>query len=522
MAEDLFNYPGIQPPLSSSTSPRPKTSREKKRRRRHHHSTHEKQQTSNEKEEQQKQEEEEQQQPERPPLPSLNKDKNSRSSRELSQSNYNSKSDISTVNNSSSSKKNSRPIEDDNQFEEEEIDEVFYWTQEGIKDPSALEKCNPDLLPSVIICLKDTRDQCLVNGETDDSCIADVALTEARKIHKRNLVHIATRSMREDLEARLQEAEEALRELEETCEYQEDRMNKEMAKETANLLEKHKKETERLIATWTSTPPPPKPGEPEFEPGKTNSTTRPTTTRKKKRTTSNFNDTVDKSQTQDDDQFEEEEDYQTTNEDTERKFREYNKFSSQLRYLQDHADRLLKAKRYQESKAVEKQARELERIEVERNHFRMERDYNAALEALQVKQAAEIAKQEKSQDDRRKEYYHARDFDMTIAKRRIEKLQKEIADTEDPDKVWALHHRHDFEMPRPVNQQPGQTQTQDGTYSSRGVFETTASSTTGKASPFQERFNKLNLPPLKSGRSSRRIIERTERSFKFNKGYVFT
>ena len=139
----------------------------------------------------------------------------------------------------------------------------------------------------------------------------------------------------------------------------------------------------------------------------------------------------------------------------------------------------------------------------------MEQDYNAAMEALQIKQAEEIAIQEKAHNDRRNEYYHARDFDMNVAKNRIEKIKKELAAAENPDKVWALHHRNDLDI-----QSPSQT--------TKGVFETsTATSTIGKE-PIYSKFNRINLPPLKSGRSSRRVIKNTERSFRFNQGYVFT
>lgn len=569
MADELFNYPIEPPPQSTTTSPRPKTSREatrKRRRKRHHHSTKENkenQERSQEEEEELQQQQSHYQELQQKQevgefLPSKIQDKDSQ---DLNQSNS-----------------NYRTGKIESNEEEEEIDEILYWTENGIKNPSILEKCNPDLLPSVIINLKDLRDQYIVNNEVDESCVADAALTEARKIHKKNLMRIATKSLRQELEQRLQEAEDALRDLEETCKYQEDRMNKDFAKESSDLTEKHRLETQKLIETWTSQPPPQSDEQIEIELGKTYST-RPKTSRKKnrepndstgqnkedtkrqsnqntnkqnkdiekvneligqitgekvssqKKTNSNrSNKKVEDSQNKTKDSNEQnnddasgrftEEDDQEYNEETARKFRQYNKYSPQLRYLYDQADRYLRAKKYEESRAVQKRAKELEKIEVERNHIRMERDYYAAMEALQAKQADEIAIQEKAQNDRRKEYYHARDFDMNVAKNRIEKIKKELEATENPKKVWALHHRHDSELPLQNNQT--QSQNQRTVYSSRGVYETTnTSSSVGKDSIYNK-FNRINLPPLKSGRSSRRVIQNTQRSFKFNKGYVFT
>ena len=323
----------------------------------------------------------------------------------------------------------------DNQYDEEEELTELEIWVKKAMDGDSMTKCNPDLMPSVITNLRILRNNLQQEGYYDESVKANNALDNARNVHRKNLHMSATQSIREELEQRLEEAKLDYQDLQEVTKYQEDRMNEIMVRENAVLLERQRGEFDQLANEW----------------------------------------------------------------ENEKKYRMYNKVSPELRTIRDTADRLLKAKRYNEYKLMIKKADALEKEEAKKGHFVMESDFQTAVEQLKKKHMNERKKQERSQQNRRKEYFSARDFDLNIARRKIAKIEQEIKNTEDPEKVWALHHRHDFEMPPPLP---------------------TEQISISKRSPLINEFNTIKLPPLRTSQASRKALRESERNYKFNKSIV--
>ncbi|OHS97021.1 hypothetical protein TRFO_36829 [Tritrichomonas foetus] len=320
--------------------------------------------------------------------------------------------------------------------EEEQENPLESWVRYAM-DGGDLSSCDPEYLPDIIIGLRDVRNSLLVDGFVDDSILAEEALAHARKVHRNNLHKNATKNIRDDLNNRLNEAKDALADLEDTTQFQEARMNEIMVREDAILLDRHTKEMNNLIEEW----------------------------------------------------------------ETQKKCRGYNRISAELRFLRDQADRLLRAKKYQESKIVNKKADLLEKAEIEKGHRLMEADFQLAMDNMKEKHRKERQKQERAHENKRKEYLAAKEFDLNIARKRIAKIEQEIENVADPEKVWALHHRHDFEMPPPVQRETIMT---------------------GKRSVVVQEFNTIALPPLKTAKTSRRLIRTAERNYRMNRNYIFT
>jgi hypothetical protein len=123
--------------------------------------------------------------------------------------------------------------------------------------------------------------------------------------------------------------------------------------------------------------------------------------------------------------------------------RKYNRTSSLLRILRSQAALLLKDHKYEESRFVDSRADGLERAETDEGHRRMEADYLYQLGVLEQRHDREADELLRRQSVRRGEYEAAKDFDVGVAQKRIENIQRQIDELTDPERVWALYHRYD-------------------------------------------------------------------------------
>lgn len=283
-------------------------------------------------------------------------------------------------------------------------------------------RCPVKVLPTLVGVLKDERDSLISSGRFDDSEVADSAYRQAKTLAKNRTKARALKDYKNDLKKRLRQAQDELVHLEETINRQERNMNLKLGQQKAELDTKHQEEIDFLVHEWESPV----------------------------------------------------------------KVRRYNRTSQLLRQLRIQAIQMLNAKRYDEMRVVEKRANFIEENETTENQKRLERDFNEALTSLHNRHAEENAKLARAQKGKRDEYEKAKNTDIDVLQQRIRKLEREISEANDPDKLWSLRHRfEDNKLAVTVH--------------SRGPnFRNT-----GKCPIFVSEFNTLNLPPLEEPRSAR-------------------
>jgi len=118
--------------------------------------------------------------------------------------------------------------------------------------------------------------------------------------------------------------------------------------------------------------------------------------------------------------------------DTPAKQRLYNRASAHLRSLRSQTIQLLSSHRYEEMRVVEGQARFLETQETEKNHRLMETDYNTGLSQLKKKHEEEMKILVDDQKMKMQKYNAAKDFDLSVLKTKITKLETNL---ENPQNV---------------------------------------------------------------------------------------
>lgn len=118
--------------------------------------------------------------------------------------------------------------------------------------------------------------------------------------------------------------------------------------------------------------------------------------------------------------------------ESEKKQRNYNKTSDELRLLRRQADLLLNDKQYQESIICQKRADALEAAEIENRRADMANDYDQSLKKLQDKQRKEMKNLTVRQKMKRTEYNAAKNEEITKANTRIAKIENELEKSKDP------------------------------------------------------------------------------------------
>jgi hypothetical protein len=117
--------------------------------------------------------------------------------------------------------------------------------------------------------------------------------------------------------------------------------------------------------------------------------------------------------------------------------RKYNHTSSLLRILRSQAALLLKEHKFDESRFVDSRADGLERAETDDGHRRMEADYLYQLGVMEQRHHREADELLRKQSVRRGEYDAAKEFEVGVARKRVENIETQIEELSDPEKVWA-------------------------------------------------------------------------------------
>lgn len=272
-----------------------------------------------------------------------------------------------------------------------------------------------ELLSPLMRQLYDERASCLSQGLVNEAEVADNAIHICRELMTDQAKLNAMNSRQQDINDKLIEAQNDLASLQETIERQERNLRIQLQKQVISLDARHQEEIENVTREWES---------PE-------------------------------------------------------RARRYNRSSQQLRQLRAQAVKLLNAHRYDEMKVVERMADKLQADEVAASQQKWENDFNSVLRKLLGKHQTEKEKLKMAHSVQIGEYEAAKRFDLSVIQKRIQNLERELAEASDSEKVWNLYHRNDV------------------------VVTSNKSSGAGQRKVKQSEFSTLNLPPLSDSKTSK-------------------
>jgi hypothetical protein len=129
----------------------------------------------------------------------------------------------------------------------------------------------------------------------------------------------------------------------------------------------------------------------------------------------------------------------------------------------------------------------------------MEADYLWQLRLMEDRHEQEAEELMRKLNLKRGEWQAARDFELNVVRLRLSKLEAEIVEMSDPEKVWARYHRGetDVDVAREV-----------------GVI---------RKHPFNiGEYNTLQLPPLRASTMAKQTIKKFNRSMKLDCSKLFT
>lgn len=278
----------------------------------------------------------------------------------------------------------------------------------------SLDGCNPRLLNKVCNQILEERDHLVEMGLYDDSVKANEALSIAQEYKDSVYKRIVQKKKQEDLADRLEDAKKYLANLQEMVKRQEPNMISAFEEEMAHLVQRQNDELEQLTETWES----------------------------------------------------------------EKKKRLYNRSSAGLRNLRTQSILLLNSHRFDEMQQVQKKADELRLRESYNNQRQLETDFQEKLTKTLDRHEIERNNLRIAQNVQRDKYEAAKKHDFNIAQMRIQKLEHELFESSDVEKVW-VHYVHG-EMRGPPGPKPTARSGRKNCLQTIKVAD----------------FNTLNLPPL--------------------------
>lgn len=311
--------------------------------------------------------------------------------------------------------------------EEEEEQKESNYEQEKKKDPNdvkywtdeamqlqPLDGCNPRILGKVIDGIRKERDNFIDLGLYQDSVQANEALTKALEYKDSINKKIIQKKKQDELQNRLTDAQNYLSNLQSLTSRIEPNMNQSFEKEMNNLIKRQNHELNQLTVEWESP----------------------------------------------------------------QKQRMYNRSSANLRNLRTQSILLFNSHRFDEMELASRTADAMEIDESIRNQRKLENDFQDALNKMLDKHQKEREQLKIAQKVQKEKYEAAKNHDILIAQRRIDKLEREIEDSKDPEKVWIHYSRAEAKGP------PGpRPKAREGRKNCLQAINT-------------KDFNTLNLPPL--------------------------
>ncbi|KAK8886204.1 hypothetical protein M9Y10_041664 [Tritrichomonas musculus] len=277
-----------------------------------------------------------------------------------------------------------------------------------------LDGCNPRILGKVIDGIRKERDNFIELGLYQDSVQANEALTNALEYKDSIYKKNIQKKKQDELQARLDDAKNHLKDLQSTVTRIEPNMASSFEKEMNNLIKRQNHELNRLTVEWESP----------------------------------------------------------------QKLRMYNRSSANLRNLRTQSILLFNSHRFDEMELASRTADLIEENESTMNQRRLENDFQDALNKMLDRHQNERQSLIVAQKVQKEKYEAAKNHDFMIAQRRIDKLEREIEDSKDPEKVWIHYSRAEARGP------PGpRPKARQGRKNCLQAIQT-------------KDFNTLNLPPL--------------------------
>jgi hypothetical protein len=117
------------------------------------------------------------------------------------------------------------------------------------------------------------------------------------------------------------------------------------------------------------------------------------------------------------------------------KTRPYTRASQQLIEVRTRSVLLMKARRFDDHRLIERAAEEMGRDEAADRHWRMEQEFDAQLKLLKARQAEEMQRQKVSNESRICAFTRSRERAVSAAKQRVANLENEMITLEESDKM---------------------------------------------------------------------------------------
>ncbi|KAK8886061.1 hypothetical protein M9Y10_041521 [Tritrichomonas musculus] len=345
------------------------------------------------------------------------REKNNDTSNDMNKEEIKSESLSQSINNGNSSENNneSNNNNNNNNEEEEEPKDDLQRYKEIAVSGGDFSDIPTELLSPLMRSLYEVRASYLSQGLVNEAEVVDNSIHICRELMTDQAKIDAMNSRQQEINERLINAQNELAELEDTIERQERNMRLQLQKQVISLEAKHQEEIDKLTRDWES---------PE-------------------------------------------------------KARRYNRSSAQLRQLRAQSVKLLNAHRYDEMKVVERMADKLQADEVAAQQQQWENDFNTVLRKLLGRHQIEREKLKMAHNVQIGEYEAAKRFDLSVIQKRIQNLERELAESSDSERVWNLYHRNDI------------------------VVKTNNSSGAGKRKVKPSEFSQLALPPLTDSKTNK-------------------
>ncbi|OHT11386.1 hypothetical protein TRFO_19194 [Tritrichomonas foetus] len=295
----------------------------------------------------------------------------------------------------------------------------FDRAKKTLLEGKELKNPDPSLFPDLTESLKTDYENLMKSGKVKDSQKVYNAFKKSIEIEKNLQAYQKVNEIQEDILNRLNSAKQEKKNMEKTIKNTERNMGIYFEREEEELIQKQDDEFEQFNESWES----------------------------------------------------------------EKKQRNYNKTSEQLRLLRTQADKLLLNKQYQESAICEKKANELEMMEMMQKNNEMNYDYSNSLQKLREKHAKEQKVLKGRQKMRRTEFISIKNSELKKIDSKIAKIEVEYQKSNEPYFINRI--RKSFELTSSKDEQNKETPR-------ARVYRNV-----GKKDIIVAEFNEIPLPPLR-------------------------
>lgn len=241
-----------------------------------------------------------------------------------------------------------------------------------------VEKVPPSNLPQLISGLREARDERISRRKPDEAEVCDSCLLIARHTYNEHMKVVAQKNKMEEIKNRLQVAKEDLANLRDQIDLEDAQQASTNENQVMELLDRQQADDEEFRNTWRSP----------------------------------------------------------------KKLRIYNRTSNQLRSLKTQTILLLNARKYSEMRQVDRLAKKQEEMETADNYQLMNAEYTQSHHNLERKHMNEMKTLIDAQETKNEQKRALAKIRLDIAQKRVDNLQAQYNELQDPNKVWNLYYRN--------------------------------------------------------------------------------